>query len=188
MKKTLSLAFVALVSLAEVACSTTPPGTEVAASQRQSIDAGVDAALSRLYADTPGTRDVVAKAKGVLVIPRLVSAGLVVGGSHGEGALRVDGRTSGYYSAGGAALGVIAGADTKDMFLVFMSDEALTKFRTSSGWTAGLDGAVAFAHSGAGGRLDNESGQHQVIGYVLSNGGLVANVSIEGTKLTRLAI
>ena len=187
MKRRDLIATVGMLALALGACSTTPAPTAAdTASRRQEIDSGVDAALARLYADTDGTKELVAKAKGVLVVPRVVSAGLVVGGSYGRGALRIGGRTDGYYGATGASLGLVAGAQSNDIFLLFMTDKALEKFRASSGWTAGVDASVALVKVGTSGRADSESARHDILGFVLSNGGLMANFSIEGTKLSKL--
>jgi lipid-binding SYLF domain-containing protein len=187
MKRRDLIAAVGAFALALSACSTTPsPSATDNASMRQEIDSGVDAAFARLYADTDGTREAVAKAKAVLVIPRTVSAGLVVGGSYGRGALRIGNRTDSYYRATSASVGLVAGTQSTDIFLLFMTDAALEKFRTSSGWTAGVDASVALAKTGTGDRVDSESARHDVLGYVVSNGGLMANLSLEGTKLTRL--
>jgi lipid-binding SYLF domain-containing protein len=176
-----------MFALALGACSTTASSLATdMASRRQEIDSGVDAALVRLYADTDGTKEAVAQAKAALVIPRVVSAGLVVGGSYGRGALRIGDRTEGYYRAAGASMGLLAGAQSGDIFLLFMTDEALEKFRTSSGWTAGVDASVALMKTRTSGRVDSESLRHDVLGFVLSNGGLMANLSIEGTKLSKL--
>ena len=187
MKRRDLIATAGMFALALGACSTTPPPTASdIASNRQEINSGVDAALARLYADTAGTKELVAKAKAALVIPRVVSAGLVVGGSYGRGALRIGDRTDGYYRATGASLGLVAGAGSTDIVLLFMTDKALEKFRASSGWTAGVDASVALMKAGTGDRLDSESARHDVIGFLLSNGGLMANFSIEGTKLSKL--
>ncbi|TMG97756.1 MAG: hypothetical protein E6H79_20705, partial [Betaproteobacteria bacterium] len=71
------------------ACTTTGPGASGdPAAKRRSIDAAVDSALTKLHSQAPGSRELTAKAKGVLVFPSVVSAGFVVGGSYGEGALR----------------------------------------------------------------------------------------------------
>lgn len=156
--------------------------------ERNEIDSAVDLALTRLYAQAAGSRELVSKAKGELIVPGVLSAGLVVGGSHGRGALRSGGRTSGYYSASSASIGLIAGAQSQDLFLLFMTEEALERFRSGSGWTAGVDASVAFLDAGASGRLDTESARHQVIGLMLSNGGLIAEASFEGTKFSRLAL
>ena len=187
MKRRDLIATAGMFALALGACSTTPsPGAADIATKRQEVDSGVDAALARLYTDTAGTRELVAKAKATLVMPRVISAGLVVGGSYGRGALRIGNRTDGYYRATGASLGVVAGAQSGDVFLLFMTDEALEKFRKSSGWTAGVDASVALVKVGTGGRVDSESARHEVIGFMLSNGGLMANFSLEGTKISKL--
>jgi lipid-binding SYLF domain-containing protein len=186
MKRRDLIATAGMFALALGACSTTPSPTATdIASTRQEIDSGVDAALARLYADTDGTRETVAKAKAVLVVPRVVSAGLVVGGSYGRGALRIGDRTDGYYRATGASVGLVAGAQSSDIFLLFMTDKALEKFRASSGWTAGVDASVALVKTGTSGRADSETARHDVLGFVLSNGGLMANLSIEGMKLSK---
>src|SRR5258705_8343128 len=130
MKRRDLIATAGMFALALGACSTTPsPAAADTASSRQEIDSGVNAALARLYADTAGTKETVAGAKAVLVVPRVVSAGLVIGGSYGRGALRIGDRTEGYCRATGASLGLVAGAESSDIFLLFMTDKALEKFR-----------------------------------------------------------
>jgi len=172
-----------------VACSTTGPGaTADPAAKRYSIDASVDAALTKLYAQVPGSRELVARSKGVLVFPGVVSAGFVVGGSYGEGALRVAGHSEGYYSTTAAAVGLIAGADSRAMYVLFMNQESFDKFRASKGWTAGVDASVTLLKVGADAGIDTQTGKQPVVGYVLSNAGLMANLSIDGTKVTRLDI
>lgn len=98
------------------------------------------------------------------------------------------GRTSGYYRATSASVGLIAGAASKDCFVLFMTQEALAKFTASDGWTAGLDASVAFVSAGADGRIDTSTARSSVIGFVVSNGGLMASLSFEGTKVQRLVL
>ena len=189
--KTKLLAIVSAVALGVggiTGCSTTTTsarGSDPIA-KRQSIDSSVDSALSRLYAQDPGSREMIAKARGVLVFPSIVTAGFVVGGSYGEGALRVAGQTSRYYKTAAGSVGLLAGAETKAMYILFMTDEALAKFRASNGWTAGADASVAMMKTGATAAVDSATAQQAVIGYVLAKGGLMANLSLEGTKVTPL--
>ena len=168
--------------------TTTPRATDSPAAKRQSIDADVDAALARLYAQDPSSRELVNKARGTLVFPSVISAGFVVGGSYGQGALRVRGRTSEYYSTAAGSVGLLAGAEAKSVFLLFMTDEALAKFRASQGWTVGADASVTLVNVGASAQVDTATAQQAVIGYVLTKGGLMANLSLDGTKITPLAI
>jgi len=192
--KLLTLAAATAVALASITgCSTTTTNTPSASAadpmaKRQAIDANVDGALSRLYAQDPSSRELVAKARGVLVFPSILSAGFVVGGSYGQGALRVRGRTSEYYSTAAGSVGLLAGAESKSVYLLFMTDEALAKFRASKGWTVGADASVTLVNVGASASVDTKTVQQEVVGYVLTNGGLMANVSLEGTKITPLAM
>jgi lipid-binding SYLF domain-containing protein len=172
-----------------VGCTVTKPetaGDPVA--QRREIDAGVTRALDDLYQQVRGSRELVGRAQGVLVFPNLVSAGLGIGGSYGRGALRVRGGTAGYYSMAGGAIGIIAGAQSRAVFFLFMTPEALQKFEASNGWTAGVDASVAVIDAGADAQVNTNTIQQPVVGYVLTNKGLMANLSFEGTKITRLQI
>ena len=172
------------------ACSTTTAtgGGATNSEKRASIDANVNGALSKLYAQDPEARTMVAKARGVLVFPSVVSAGFVVGGSYGQGSLLVGGRPLGYYSTAAGSVGLLAGADSKAVYILFMTDESLNKFRASKGWTAGADASVSLINTGASASVDTQTGQKPVVGYVLTNGGLMANLALDGTKITPLDI
>jgi len=191
--KTKLLAIVSAVALGVggiTGCSTTTTaarGSDPVA-KRHSIDSSVDNALSRLYAQDPASREMISKARGVLVFPSIVAAGFVVGGSYGEGALRVRGRTTEYYSTAAGSVGLLAGAESKSVYLLFMTDEALAKFRASKGWTVGADASVTLVNVGASASVDTKTVQQEIVGYVLTNGGLMANVSLEGTKITPISI
>jgi lipid-binding SYLF domain-containing protein len=156
--------------------------------KRHAIDANVDGALSRLYAQDPSSRELVAKARGVLVFPAIVAAGFVVGGSYGQGALRMRGHSERYYSTAAGSVGLLAGAESKSVYILFMTQESLDKFLASNGWTVGADASVTLINVGANAQVDSKTAQQAVVGYVLTNGGLMANVSLEGTKVTPLSI
>jgi len=173
-------------------CSTTATkdasATDSPAAKRRAIDADVDAALARLYAQDPSAREMVAKARGTLVFPSVISAGFVIGGSYGQGALRVGGHSARYYSTAAGSVGLLAGAEAKSVFLLFMTDEALAKFRASDGWTVGADASVTLVNVGANAQVDSKTAQQAIVGYVMTKGGLMANLSLDGTKITPLAI
>lgn len=170
------------------ACTVTKGEAGDPAAQKRDIDAGVDRALSDLSNKVPSSRGLLARAEGVLVFPRVVSAGLGVGGTLGQGALRKGRSAAGYYRMAGASVGLIAGAQSQALFLLFMTRDALAKFETSSGWTAGVDASVAFLDAGASAEVTTKTIQQPVIGYALTNAGLMANLSINGTKITRLPL
>jgi lipid-binding SYLF domain-containing protein len=153
---------------------------------RAEIDGGVDSTLNRLQAEVRGSRELLAKANGVLVFPRVLAAGLVVGGEYGKGALRIRGQHAGYYSLGSVSIGFQAGAQSKAMVMLFMTRDALDKFRASNGWTAGADASVALVKVGANGEVDIASATSPVEVFVLTNAGLMASLNLEGTKISRL--
>jgi len=170
-------------------CSTTGTGASTdTAAKKQEIDAGVDGALNRLYSATPSAHELANRAQGVLVFPRVISAGLVVGGEYGEGALRAHGATIGYYSTTQASVGLTAGGQSKAVVIMFMTPEAYNKFVSAKGWTAGADANVALAKIGANGQLDTLTSQQPVIAFVQTNAGLMFDVSVNGAKISKLDI
>lgn len=180
--------FTIVASLLVSGCTVTNPTDNPldAPAVRTTLNAEADAALAKLYAQEPGSAALVKRARGVLIFPAIVSAGFVVGGSYGKGVLRVGGHTEAYYSATAAAVGLLAGAASKAVYVLFMTDSALNQFRASAGWTVGADASVSVLQAGADVDGNSVTAQKAVIGYVLTNEGLMANLSIDGTKFTRL--
>ena len=168
----------------------TPTESQAAtnAAKRRSIDAKVQGTISRLYSIVKGARELVAKANGVLVFPSVLQAGFVVGGQYGEGALRVGGRSVGYYSTVSGSFGFQAGAQSKAVIFLFMTRDALASFRNSQGWSAGGEGSVALVKVGANGAIDTTTAAAPVEVIVLTNAGLMGDVSLSGTKVSRLNI
>lgn len=188
----LSGAALASSGLALTGCTTTAPSTsgtpDANAGRRATIDADVEATLTRLYTTVNGSRELVGKARGVLVFPSVISAGFWFGGQYGQGALRIGEQTNGYYSVAAASFGLQIGAQSKAIIMLFMTQEALDKFTSSQGWAAGVDATVAAVTVGANGNIDTSTMTKPVEAFVLTNAGLMAGVSLEGTKISRLII
>ena len=193
-KRTLVLkAAAALIvgSLALTGCTTTPDKPDnvpTNAAKRQSSDASGDATLSRMYSTVKGSRELVAKSRGVLVFPEVIQAGFIVGGQSGNGALRVGGSTVGYYNTSSLSVGLQAGAQSKAIVFLFMTQQALDEFRGSDGWAAGAGASVALVKMGANGAVDSNTATAPIQVVVLTNAGLMGDVSINGTKVTKLKI
>jgi lipid-binding SYLF domain-containing protein len=177
---------VATATLALVGCTTTGGDTSNPATKRAEIDAAVDNAITKLNSTASDARELESKAVGFLVIPKVVSAGFVVGGSYGQGALREHGVTTGYYSVGSGSVGLLAGAETRAMYILFMTKESLDKFKASKGWTAGVDASVVVATAGANAQGTTQTAKAEVVGYVLESAGFMANLSLDGTKFNKL--
>lgn len=160
---------------------------DCAAASKKDIDAKVDTALERFYKEVAGGSEVVKSAKGVLVFPNVVKAGFGIGGEYGAGALRVGGETVDYYSTTAASVGLQIGAESKTIVLCFMNDEVLASFRKSNGFEIGVDGSVALSDAGAGGAIGTATAREPVVGFVFGHTGLMANISLEGTKISRIA-
>lgn len=160
-------------------------GTASAKSARE-IDIGVDATLGQFKADVKGGREFLASARGVLVFPSVIKAGIGIGGEYGEGALRIGGKTVEYYNTAAASIGFQLGAQSKSVIVVFMENEALKKFRESQGWEAGVDGSVALVQMGAGGSIDTNTIKDPIVGFIFGNKGLMYNLTLEGSKYTKI--
>ncbi len=170
------------------ACTTTGSGGGDPEAQRKAIDAGVDSALARLYSQQRGSKELVESARGVLVFPSFGSAGFIVGGGSGRGVLRVGDKSDGYFRMTEASVGLLAGAQSQAVFLLFMTDNALNRFRNSSGWTIGADANVSMLTVGANAQITSQTAQQEVIGFVMTNSGLMGNISLNGNRVTRLGL
>jgi lipid-binding SYLF domain-containing protein len=161
------------------------PGLTFAKSAKE-IDISVDVALDEFAKQVTGGKEFLKSAKGVLVFPSVLKAGFGIGGEYGEGALRIGGKTVDYYSTAAASFGFQLGAQSKRVIVVFMQEDALKKFRESQGWEAGVDGSVALITLGVGGSIDTNNIKDPIIGFVFSNKGLMYNLTLEGSKYTKI--
>lgn len=195
MKTTHILKLVALAAAATLAgCSTTASvtndngsGTASTAESRHAVDSSYQETLDRLYASTPGSRELVSKARGVLVFPRVISAGLVIGGAYGEGQLREHGHVDGYYRTTTGSVGWQIGAQSRSLVFLFMTEDALAKFKQGEGWSGGVDASVAVLTVGANGAIDANAAQAPTLAFITTNAGLMAGVTLQGTKVTRIS-
>ena len=150
------------------------------------IDAGMDKTLKNFYKTIGEAKVLGDKAEGILVFPSVIKAGIGIGGEYGEGGLRVKGKSVDYYSTAAASIGFQLGAQTKTVILMFMSQKALKKFRDSDGWEVGVDASVAVVEVGAGGSLDTTKLKQPILGFIVGQKGLMYNLTLEGSKLTKL--
>lgn len=175
-------------------CTVTGPGSSADAGEaaekntrrRREIEADVDAALTRLYGTVKGSRELIGKSSAVLVFPEVVGAAFGVGGQYGRGALRAGGRTVGYFSTTAGSFGFQVGAQSRAIFYAFMTSGAYERFKRSSGWKVGADATVALVKMGVNGQLDTSTAVNPIEAFVLTNAGLMAGASLEGSKVSRL--
>ena len=152
----------------------------------EKINTGVDMTLEQFKKDIKGGEEFLKSAKGVLVFPNIIKAGFIVGGAYGEGALRIAGKTVDYYNTVAASWGFLAGAQSVRTIIVFMQEDALKKFRESKGWEAGVDGSVTLVNIGASGTIDTTTIRDPIVGFVFGNKGLMGDLSLTGSKYTKI--
>lgn len=156
------------------------------AATKGEIDAGVKSTL-KLFKNTVGGGSILLKkSKGALIFPEIIKGGLGFGGEYGEGALQIKRRTVGYYSTAAVSVGLQFGVQSKSMVILFLDSKELKKFRNSDGWKAGVDGSVAVIEWGAGKDVSTLDSEKPVVAFIFNNQGLMYNLTIEGSKFTKI--
>ncbi len=150
------------------------------------IDADVEATLARFSNNIGGAEGLLRRAAGVLVFPSVVKAGMGFGGEYGEGALLIGGRTAGYYNTISASVGFQLGVQARSVIILFMTDGALNSFRRKNGWKVGVDGSVTVVTLGVGGSIDSNQIRRPVLAFILDQKGLMYNLTLEGSKISRI--
>ncbi len=161
------------------------PANAKAADARE-IDISANVALEQFHKEVKGANQFLEKANGYLIFPKVVKAGLGIGGEYGEGVLRIGGKTAAYYSTAAASIGLQLGVQKKSVIIVFLTKEALSKFSRSEGWEVGVDGSVALIKVGAGGSIDTTNIKEPIVAFVFGQKGLMYNLTLEGSKFTKL--
>ena len=160
--------------------------TSVMAASAAKIEKRSNEALQTFQDEVNGSEVFLSQAAGYLVFPRVIKVGMGLGAETGEGVLRVGGQTVGYYRTTAGSVGLQLGAQAKSIVIAFMTKESLQKFRDSSGWKVGVDGSVALIDLGAGKTIDTNNIKDPVVGFVFGSKGLMYNLTLEGTKFTKL--
>lgn len=157
------------------------------AASKAEIDASVSESLKQFHLLNPTHEQLENKAAGVLVFPRVTKGGAGIAGEYGEGVLQVKGKTVAYYSVASASIGLTLGAAKRSENILFMTQESLDKFTNSKGWSIGADTGIALVTKGAGGDYDSKTLQKPILGFVFGEKGLMADLSLEGSKINKIA-
>lgn len=176
-----ALALAALPVLS--ACSTTANSP---ASQAD-ISTSSSQALNKLVRENPAAAAISRQSRAVLIFPSMVKAGLVFGGAYGEGELRKGGQTSGYYTSFTGSWGLQAGAQSYGYAVFLMNDNAIQYLEESDGWEIGVGPTVVVVNAGVAENLSSSTLQDDAYAFIFDQKGLMAGVSIEGTKVTKVA-
>ena len=150
------------------------------------LDASARATLEEFFFSVPSGRELANKAVAILIFPTVIKAGIGIGGEYGEGVLHIRGRTAGFYNIISGSIGFQLGAQARSVIVMFMTDTALAGFQRTDGWKVGVDGSVAIIAVGAGGQIDTNSIRSPVVGFIFDQKGLMYNLTLEGSKITRI--
>jgi len=175
----------ALAALLAITVSFLSPAQSRAASAAE-IDAEVDAAIAQLEAQVPGTRELAKRAAGVLVFPKILKAGFLVGVQGGHGALREHGKTEGYYESVAVSYGLQAGVESFGYALIFMSKEDLDYFHRSQGFELGSAPSLVIADQGFVTSLSTTTMKKGILAFFFSERDLMGGAGVQGTKITRI--
>ena len=151
-----------------------------------SIDANASTALKQFNMLLPSNKKLQERAAGVLVFPEVTKAGAGIAGEHGNGLLQIKGKTVGYYSTNSASVGLTLGVAKRSEIIMFMTQKSLDDFVASKGWAIGADTGIAVMKAGVGGDYDTETTKKSILGFVYGEKGLIADVSLEGSKITKM--
>ena len=144
------------------------------------------AGLQKLFASSSAAAELAKKAKGILVFPKIVKAGFIVGGQYGEGTLFVDDRVDGYYKSVSGTFGLQAGAQTFGYALFFMTDDALEYLKKSAGWEIGVGPSVVIVDKGTAKSLTTTTGKADIYAFFFSQKGLMAGLGLQGSKISKI--
>ena len=158
----------------------------VTAATAAEIDSDVNSSLQKLYDRTPAAKELSKVAKGILVFPGIIKGGLIIGGQYGEGALRKEGKTVGYYNTVAASYGLQAGVQKFGYALFFLTDSALEYLEKSDGWEIGVGPSVVIVDEGVAKSLTTTTAKSDIYAFFFDQKGLMAGIGLQGTKVTRI--
>lgn len=141
-------------------------------------------ALQTLYKTHPFAETIGKNAKAILVFPHILKAGLVFGGSYGEGVLTKGSHFAGYYNSVSASWGWQAGAESYGYVVFLMSDKAVQYLDKSKGWEIGVGPSVVVVDEGVAKNLSSSTLKNDAYAFIFDQQGLMASLSIEGTKIS----
>jgi lipid-binding SYLF domain-containing protein len=159
------------------------------AQEAAKLDAEAQATLAKFQADTKGSAEVFANAKGVLVCPRITKGGFILGVESGDCVLTSGAPKPIYYGTSALKGGLLVGISWYSMILVLNTDAAVAKFTSGTReWEMGVDASVAVATVGAGGALDTTNLKKDIVSFIFSEKGLMGDVSFSGSRFKKLDV
>ena len=162
-------------------------GGAARAASSADLNVASDAALAALYHSNPAAAAISRKAAAILIFPNIVKAGFVFGAAFGEGEMEQGGKVSGYYNSITGSWGLQAGAQSYGYVVFLMNDRAINYVRRTKGLEIGVGPTVVIVNEGVARNLSTSTLKNDAYAFIFDQQGLMAGVSIEGTKITRVS-
>jgi lipid-binding SYLF domain-containing protein len=163
------------------------PAAPAAAASAAELSGDANRALKNLYAKVPAAKTIGAKAKAILVFPKITKAGLGVGGQYGDGALLRGGKAVAYYNTSGISSGLQAGAQQYGYAMFFMNDAALKSLDTAAGFEVGVGPTVVVMDEGKAKTTTTTTIKDDIYAFIFSQQGLMAGLGLQGNKITKIS-
>ncbi len=156
------------------------------AKSAKALDHDANMAINKFISENKSADAFLVKAKGFLVFPSIKEAGFFIGGKYGEGVLRIQRTTKGYYSMTAASIGMQMGAQEYSLIIAFTTDEALNTFLLDGDdWETEVDGKIAVAEWNSKEEIDKDY-KDPMVAFVFDSKGLMGSFSMEGTKFKKI--
>ncbi len=188
MSKIKSLFLASSLAVATAVTTVSVGGVVTSAYAATAADLNTDAnqALQTLYKSNANAKAVSEKAVAVLVFPNIVKAGLVFGGAYGEGVLQKNGKATSYYNTVTGSWGLQAGAQSYGYVVFLMNDKAVKYLEDTHGWEIGVGPTVVVVDEGIAKNFSTSTLKDDAYAFIFDQQGLMAGVSIEGSKITQI--
>ncbi|HYA75503.1 MAG TPA: YSC84-related protein [Burkholderiaceae bacterium] len=184
--KTLRRILLALPLAAIAACCLGALSASASAATAEELTRDSNEALQKLYRANPNATEISKRAKAILVFPNIVKGGLIFGGAYGEGVLMKDSAVVNYYNSVSGSWGLQAGLQTYSYAVFLVTDDAVQYLQKSHGWELGVDPNVVMAKEGVGKNLSTSTLRPSAYGFIFDQQGMMAGLSLEGTKITEI--
>jgi lipid-binding SYLF domain-containing protein len=164
----------------------TNPGPVLTPTDEASMNSAATVALKNLYANNPAAKALGSKARAILIFPDVLKGGFMIGAQLGNGVLRQNGHTAGYYNLVAASYGWQVGLQQFGYALFLMNDSAMAYLNNTGGWEVGVGPSVVVMDEGMSRNMTTTTMQKDVYAFVFNQTGLMAGAGLQGSKITRI--
>lgn len=187
MRRLLPLLLTGLALLLPLAAA---PSAALAQTEQQSLVDRSTLSVQEMLTDrnNPDARNLIRRAKAVMVCPRVFKAGFILGGQGGScvmsGRLQNGWSSPAFYGLGSGSIGFQIGVEDSQIIFVILTDKGLRALMDSQ-FKFGANAGVAVATIGAGVSGATTAALHADIVAFAKSRGLYAGISLDGSIISQ---